>query len=304
MPGRRRFYDDEYDDEYDDDDDEYDDDFWYYEPSRPIPVEGGIKARSRKGAFGDSWWARRWIGVLETFGWGSRLQRGKSYARQGQVLSIDLAVGRVKARVQGSRPTPYVVSLKIAPLADGEWSRAIDAMAQQAIFAASLLSGEMPREIEEAFTAAGVTLFPRSERDIQTECTCPDFANPCKHIAAVYYLLGERFDDDPFLIFHLRGRTREQLIDALQRRRAVAAGPAPEQEQPLPESAPPLAELLDNFYQAAPELATITVQIAAPEVAAAVLRQAGTAPAEIDRDLHKLYPLLTAQVLDRVFGRE
>lgn len=318
---RRRPYYEQYDDEFEDDDeydeDEYDehdeddedeyesyDDFWFYEPSTPIPVVGGIKAKSRKGAFGSSWWAKRWIGVLETFGYGSRLQRGKTYARQGQVVSIDLAVGRVKAKVQGSRSTPYTVSLKITPLSDGEWNRAIDAMAQQAVFAATLLNGEMPQEIEEAFTAAGVALFPTSARDIETQCTCPDYMNPCKHIAAVYYLLGERFDDDPFLIFHLRGRTRSQLIEALRSRRAAALGTPADQSPAEVETAPPLADLLDTFYQAGPDLPSLTVQIAGPEVEAGLLRQMGAAPAEIDPELRKLYATMTAQVLHRVFGTD
>ncbi|HEY0733394.1 MAG TPA: SWIM zinc finger family protein [Herpetosiphonaceae bacterium] len=312
MPRRRPYY-EQYDDEFEDEDeyDEYDedeyeayDDFWLYEPSQPIPVVDGIKAKSRKGAFGSSWWAKRWIGVLETFGYGSRLQRGKTYARQGQVVSIDLAVGRVKAKVQGSRSTPYTVSLKITPLSDGEWSRAIDAMAQQAVFAATLLNGEMPQEIEEAFTAAGVALFPTSERDIETQCSCPDYMNPCKHIAAVYYLLGERFDDDPFLIFHLRGRTRAQLIEVLRSRRAAMLGNAANQPSAEVESAPPLADLLDTFYAPGPDLASITVSIAAPEVEAGLLRQMGAAPVGIDPELRKLYAAMTAQVLHRVFGTD
>jgi uncharacterized Zn finger protein len=316
MPRRRPYY-EQYDDEFEDgeyDEDEYDeydedeyegyDDFWFYEPSQPIPVEGGIKAKSRKGAFGSSWWAKRWIGVLETFGYGNRLQRGKTYARQGQVVSIDLAVGRVKAKVQGSRSTPYTVSLKITPLSDGEWNRAIDAMAQQAVFAATLLNGEMPQEIEEAFTAAGVALFPTSERDIETQCTCPDYMNPCKHIAAVYYLLGERFDDDPFLIFHLRGRTRAQLIEALRSRRAAALGAPIDQSITEVEIAPPLADLLDTFYAPGPDLASLTVQIAAPEVEAGLLRQLGTVPAQIEPELRKLYAAMTAHVLERVFGTD
>lgn len=307
MPRRRPYY-EQYDDEFEDDDeyddDEYDEEFWLYEPSQPIPVVGGIKAKSRKGAFGSSWWAKRWIGVLETFGYGSRLQRGKTYARQGQVISIDLAVGRVKAKVQGSRSTPYTVSLKITPLTDGEWSRAIDAMAQQAVFAATLLNGEMPQEIEEAFTAAGVTLFPTSARDIETQCSCPDMMNPCKHIAAVYYLLGERFDDDPFLIFHLRGRTRDQLIAALRSRRAATLASPADQAIAEVEAAPPLADLLDTFYQAGPNLATLTVSIAAPEVEAGLLRQLGTAPAGIEPELRTLYAAMTHHVLERVFGKD
>ena len=140
------------------------DDEWY-EPSRPRPAKDGIKARNVRGAFGTSWWAKRWIAVLESFGWGNRLTRGRSYARQGQVLNIDLQVGRVNARVQGSRATPYKVKIEIPPLNDGQWERAIDGMAEQAIFAAKLLASDMPQNIEDAFTAASVPLFPQSARE-------------------------------------------------------------------------------------------------------------------------------------------
>ena len=299
-------YDDEYDDEHEEDEGEYDEGYggWgWYKPSRPIRTDKGIKARSRRGAFGESWWAKRWIAALEAFGWGSRLQRGKSYARQGQVLSIDFAGAKMKAKVQGSRPTPYNVSIEIKPLTDAQWEQVIDVLGRQAIFAAKLLAGEMPQDIETAFDAAGVPLFPRSARDITTACSCPDSANPCKHIAAVYYLLGERFDDDPFLIFQARGRTREQLITALRARRAAEAAPQPaEPAAPPAEPEPALADQLAVFYQAGAELETITAQIAAPAIDAAPLKQRGPAPAETDADLRGLYHAMTALALERVLG--
>ncbi|MDQ4075586.1 MAG: SWIM zinc finger family protein [Chloroflexota bacterium] len=282
----------------------YYDDEWYYQPSRPLPAKDGIKARNARGAFGASWWAQRWIKVLESFGWGSRLQRGRSYARSGQVLSIDLEAGRVRARVQGSRPAPYKVTIEVRPLTDEQWERASNAMAEQAIFAAKLLSGEMPQNIEEAFTAADVSLFPQSARDIDTQCSCPDYANPCKHIAAVYYLLGERFDEDPFLIFHLRGRTREQIVEALRSRRAATSTDAASEVAPPTEPVPALTDQLGTYYQAGPELQSISVQIAAPDVEAGILRRLGAAPADIDPDLHAVYHTMTVYVLNRVFGGE
>ena len=104
--------------------------YWgYFPPSRPIQVEDGIKARTKRGQFGKNWWAQRWIAVLQTFGWSNRLQRGRTYARKGQVLNIDVRPGRVNARVQGSRRKPYSVRIEIAPLSDKQWERAIDAMA-------------------------------------------------------------------------------------------------------------------------------------------------------------------------------
>ncbi|HXR66411.1 MAG TPA: SWIM zinc finger family protein, partial [Ktedonobacteraceae bacterium] len=195
--------------------DDYDDNWNYYRPDQPIRIEGGLKARSKQGAIGSTWWSRRWISVLESFSMGNRLTRGRIYARQGQVVSIDVDPGEVMARVQGSQPRPYTVSIQLKPLADEQWERVSDAMAAQALFAAKLLAGEMPRNIEEAFSAAHLALFPTAEQDLVTSCTCPDWANPCKHTAAVYYLLAERFDEDPFLIFKLRGRSKSEIIEAL-----------------------------------------------------------------------------------------
>jgi uncharacterized Zn finger protein len=187
----------------------------YFAPSRPRKAEGGIKAQSKRGGFGESWWAKRWIQVLESFDIGARLGRGRSYARNGQVLSIAIEKGRVAAKVQGSRPKPYDIAIEVKTLADPEWSKVIDALGRQALFAAKLLAGEMPQEIEPVFAEVGLTLFPAKLQDLKTGCSCPDWSNPCKHIAAAYYLLGEEFDRDPFLIFALRGMTREALMERL-----------------------------------------------------------------------------------------
>ncbi len=167
----------------DDDDDYYG--WGYFPKSKPIKPADGIKSRNQRGAFGESWWAKRWIQVLESYGIGTRLQRGRSYARGGQVLDISIGAGSVTAQVQGSRPTPYRITIDLPVLSDAEWEKAIDAMSAQAIFAAKLLAGEMPQEIEEAFNAARVPLFPAKANQLKTACSCPDFANPCKHIAAV-----------------------------------------------------------------------------------------------------------------------
>jgi uncharacterized Zn finger protein len=298
---------DDEDDEDDEDDDAEGGDFGYggwYPPSSPIRTDKGIKARSRRGGFGESWWAKRWISALDRFGWGSRLQRGKSYARQGQVLAIDFDGSKIKAKVQGSRPRPYDVTIEIQPIGAAQWEQAIEALAGQAIFAAKLLAGEMPQDIESAFDAAGVPLFPKGSKDISASCSCPDYANPCKHIAAVYYLLGERFDEDPFLIFQARGRTREQIVEALRARRAGASqGAEPAQAAPA-QPVPPLAELLLSFYQAGPGLDTIQAQLAAPEIEAALLRRLGPAPADTDADLRSIYRALSALALERVLGDE
>lgn len=190
--------------------------WYYYRPSIPRKTKCGIKAQSRRGTFGESWWAARWISILESFPIGQRLGRGRSYARGGQVLSIELEKGRVSAKVQGSRPRPYEVKIEMKMLRPKDWEKIVDVLSQEAIFVAKLLSGEMPQDIEEIFKKASLSLFPESGKDLKTSCSCPDWSNPCKHIAAVCYLLGEEFDRDPFLIFKLRGIDQKELIEMLK----------------------------------------------------------------------------------------
>ena len=207
---------------------------WYpYESSGPIAVEGGIRAKSKRGAIGEQWWSRRFIAVLESYGMSGRLQRGRSYARRGQVLEFSLSTGKVTARVQGSRPQPYKVSITVLPLTSAQWREVQSRLASQALFRARLLAGEMPAEIEEVFASCGTPLFPRSAADLDMRCSCPDWSVPCKHLAAVCYVLAEAFDADPFAMLAWRGKGRDDLLAALRGKTAVSpatagAGPPPE----------------------------------------------------------------------------
>ncbi len=189
----------------------------FYPPSRPRRADGGIKARSKRGSIGEQWWSRRFIDVLESFGLQSRLTRGRSYARSGQVLRLDIGTGHVTAKVQGSRVKPYAVKLTVDPLTTRQWQRVEEALAARAIFRARLLAGEMPAEIEEVFADCGTPLFPKSARDLEMTCSCPDWEVPCKHLAAVCYVLAEAFDADPFGMLAWRGKGREDLLAALRR---------------------------------------------------------------------------------------
>jgi uncharacterized Zn finger protein len=167
------------------------------------------------------WWAQRWIDVLESFGWIRRLARARTYAREGNVLGLEFQGAEVTAEVQGTAPEPYQVFLSLDPFSDEQWGYIVESMAERAIFSAKLLAGEMPQNIEDVFTANGLSLFPFNKFDIHSRCSCPDPANPCKHIGAVYYLLGDRFSEDPFVLFQLRGRTKEQIIADLRRIRGA-----------------------------------------------------------------------------------
>jgi uncharacterized Zn finger protein len=257
----------------------------FYPPSRPIEVKGGIKARSQHGAFGKSWWAYRWISVLEGFDIGTRLARGRSYARRGQVLRIEIARGMVTAKVQGSRPTPYDVRIRVKPLTRADWEHVAKAIAGQAIFAAKLLNGEMPQEIEAAFAEAGVSLFPVHLKEIETSCSCPDWSNPCKHVAAVYFLIGEEFDRDPFLLFTLRGMERGEFLVMLGSAAPSSAdaefstdlsGAASYDRPNL--LAEPLLEDPASFWLGQPLPEGFTGEVQPPLVAAALPRQLGPFP--------------------------
>lgn len=222
---------------------------WGFPPSKPRKAEGGVKSQSKGGTFGKSWWANRWIKVLESFDIGGRLARGRSYARSGQVLSIQIENGRVMAKVQGSRPKPYDISIQVKTLTEAEWAKVIKALGQQAIFAAKLLAGEMPQDIEPLFEEVGLSLFPSKLGDLATKCSCPDWSNPCKHIAAAYYLLGEEFDRDPFLLFTLRGMNRDTLLARLGESVGVAQAPVAK-----PRPAEPLSAQIETFWNVGPEM--------------------------------------------------
>ena len=174
--------------------------------------------------FGRTWWGRAWIDALEQRARldPNRLPRGRTYARHDRVMSIAADPGEVTALVAGSRPTPYRVRLRVRTFTDEEWTRVIDAITAQAGHAAALLDGELLPEIVGDLDAVGVGLLP-GPGELGPQCTCPDWADPCKHAAAVCYLVGLLLDRDPFELLHLRGRNREQVLAAVRARRGGAS---------------------------------------------------------------------------------
>ncbi|MEM9772719.1 MAG: SWIM zinc finger family protein [Cyanobacteria bacterium P01_D01_bin.73] len=168
----------------------------------------------------EEWWVQGWLDLLNSYRFKKRLERARIYARQGNVLSIEFRGAKVLAKVQGTEVEPYKLSLSLEPFDDEAWEGIIETMAERAEYAAKLLAGEMPASIDEVFTANGLSLFPFNLTEVRSKCSCPDKANPCKHIGAVYYLLGDRFREDPFVLFQLRGRTQAQIVAALREVRA------------------------------------------------------------------------------------
>jgi len=178
------------------------------------------------------WWSEQWVRSFEMLfpsnASRSRLAKGRTYARRGQVLDLEVGPNGVLARVQGSRPRPYQVRLELNRLRRETWGRILHHVAGKAAFLAQLLEGNLPAEIEELFFASGARLFPHGDNDIRARCNCPDPVAPCKHVAALNYALADALQRDPFLLFALRGKSRDQFLQDLRdmrgRDRPTASG--------------------------------------------------------------------------------
>ncbi|HXH59364.1 SWIM zinc finger family protein [Iamia sp.] len=176
--------------------------------------------------FGQTWWGRAWIDALENRARldPNRLPRGRTYARHDRVSNLHLAPGEITAFVRGNRPGRYRVLIRVRTYGDAEWDRVVATIAGRAGHAAALLEGELDPSIAEDATQAGVDLMP-GPGDLQPRCTCPDWADPCKHAAAVCYLVADALDDDPFTLFAVRGRPRDALLAELRAHRRAGSSP-------------------------------------------------------------------------------
>lgn len=192
--------------------------------SNKTDSRGADKAASvmRSKPMGSTWWGQRWIEALERSSRDvvARLGKGRAYARDGHVHGLKVGPGKVTATVTDDELDSYGVSLNLEAFNATVWNQILQAMSQQALFAAQLLNGEMPRDVDRLFRSCGKSLFPANSHDIDADCSCDDWSSPCKHVAATHYVLGEALDRDPFLLFELRGRTKEQVLAGLNKLRA------------------------------------------------------------------------------------
>jgi uncharacterized Zn finger protein len=173
--------------------------------------------------FSRTWWGTRFIDALESFTDSGRLQRGRSYASGGKVKSFEIDSNKITAKVRGSvnpyfgvykEPT-YNITIEITPIAKARWNEVIKQISSKASIVSRLMLNEVPENIEDTFSNLGLHLLPYSDRDFKTKCSCPDSANPCKHIAGVYYLVASQLDENPFLLFELRGLSKTELQEKL-----------------------------------------------------------------------------------------
>ena len=201
----------------------------------PLDRRPAAGTRRRRPGFGLTWWGEAWVTALEQRARldPNRLPRGRSYARGGTVGELTIAPGEVRAAVQGRRVRPYQVRVRVRVLEAEEWDRVLDAIAAQIGHAAALLDGELLPEVADDVRGAGTDLLP-GPGELQPRCSCPDWADPCKHAAAVCYLVAGALDADPFSLLLLRGRRRDEVLAALRaRRRSAEAATVPPDQSPL-----------------------------------------------------------------------
>ena len=243
------------------------------------------------------WWTQQWLDLLNSYRFKKRLERARNYARQGNVLSIEFKDKEIISQVQGTAPEPYKQSLWLDTFSDEDWNYVIETMSQRAIFTAKLLAGEMPQNIEEVFAANGLRLFPFTLDDIHAKCDCPDPKRVCKHIAAVYYILGDRFSDDPFLLFQLRGRSKEKILEVLRQKRGqsqeensiIQEKNTTEKTQKYPTSAIQESINFEHFWEYKQQLDSSLVVITPPPSNETVLDVLGPLPLDTSANIIEDY---------------
>jgi uncharacterized Zn finger protein len=249
--------------------------------------------------FSRTWWGQRFIAALEEFTDEARLGRGRSYASNGRIIEYTLSKGTVTAKVRGSinpyfgvyKEPIYKTSITIKAITSDDWAKVIRQIASRADLITKLLMKEMPDTIEDVFSGLGLHLLPHSERDFVTSCSCPDWANPCKHIAGVYYLLASALDKDPFLMFELRGLSRDDLHTELTRSPLgkILASALDSDEEPLVEPVtsyytPPIREPVTveathkEFWTGAKRLPSPMANALQPGVPAVLIKKQGDYP--------------------------
>ena len=167
-----------------------------------------------------NWWTNKWIDLVEKLESGNRLTQGKNVAKKGQVIYIKIQKGLIFAKVQGERLKPYQIRIEVNSISEEIWGELLAEITTNAYFVAKLYTGKIPEAIDELFTNRGVSLIPQMEQDLRAGCTCPDWANPCKHSAAVFFILADMINVDPFILFKLRGKTKEEIFEIFRVKRS------------------------------------------------------------------------------------
>jgi uncharacterized Zn finger protein len=255
---------------------------------RPRKVRGGVKLPAGDVAGPTAWAAQRWLRMLEQASEGAALVEGLDYARQGQTKRMGISAGRIEGSVQGRGDRPYSTTLSLGVIASDAWERVVIVMAEGSLYAAKLLAGELPPNIEDVFMPLGLKLFPAEPSEVVATCTCGQLepGKPwCKHAVCLGYLVGHRLASEPFLMFAVRGLEGHELLERIRQRRSIAgavSGIAPVYTQRVPGvsdlPSKPLEECLDQFWESGPSLAELDLPLAPPAVTHPLLRRLGPSP--------------------------
>lgn len=252
----------------------------------PRRVRGGVRLRTKEGQSFESWATQRVMRVVERLASGEALREGMEYARGGQTRRIEYEGGRASASVQGRASRPYRTVVGLTQFSEEDRERVIAAMSDQALYAAKLLAGELPTNIEDLFAPLEMRLFPTEGDDFQVSCSCKEKDKPwCKHAVCTAALLSERLGENPLLIFSLRGLDGEELIERLREHRSLAGRGdvaadlySAHPPEGIETASPELESVLDRFWEAGSELAEVDLPISKPEVGHVLLRRLGPSP--------------------------
>lgn len=262
-------------------------------PANPRKVRGGIRLARSAAAYPESWAASRWLRLVQQSADAAVIDEGVQYARLGQTRHLTVEPGGVRATVQGRAPRAYEVTIAVATLAHEQWEGVVATAVDQPVYAARLLAGEFPVALEDALTRRGTPMLPPDAAALRPRCSCADAERRpggwCKHACCAAVLAAERIAEDAFLVFAMRGMSRDDVLERVRQRRALAgAGAAgvpvyvPHVPGVADELAPPLDTLADRYWDAprpdtgerpAPELA-----LRPPEVSHPLLRRLGPSP--------------------------
>ncbi|MEW5896201.1 MAG: SWIM zinc finger family protein [Nanoarchaeota archaeon] len=180
----------------------------YYSFPRAAPRPKAVAGKERK-KFGETWWGKQWVEILSEFESDQRMSRGRAYARANKVRRFKIDKGKISATVNGSLGD-YKVKIKIKKYSDKDWNKIALKIRDTPLLLGKLLNQEMPEELHD------ITKFRFIPSSFSSECSCPDYANPCKHVAAVFYTVADEIDHDPMNLFLLQGMGKEELFSRLE----------------------------------------------------------------------------------------
>ncbi|MFZ4573903.1 MAG: hypothetical protein ACOYN0_05865 [Phycisphaerales bacterium] len=253
-----------------------------------------MRLGNSEGLAAAGWAAQRWARVVELAAAGEQVKEGLEYAKLGQTKRIGYVSGRIEASVQGRAHRAYSTIIRMTPFTPEQWDRVVVGLTEGAVYAAKLLAGEMPANIEDVFIPLGLKLFPTETSDVSVACTCTEYMAAatsgapefwCKHVCSIAHLFADRLSAEPFLMFSIRGVDGPDLLERLRQRRAVvsaALGATPVYPQRIPGVSDipnrPLDEEIERFWEAGQELHSLDIPVEAPPVSHPLLRRLGPSP--------------------------